>query len=353
MEYVIPQIHLRSFRPPLESQFVRPQPEYMPPPRIQQQQPMMQQQQQPYQEPYNPPEIQEPQEEVYEPPPYQPLNFPEPAPMKKPTRVVEPKEQKQNQSVNQTQLDTGKKGLIVTIHSIKNHVAKSHLKVACSLLEEYTPAVDEIGNVCAFNTTVHNPLEQIRKDLSAVSGKSGMSNKAQGQDIIFKEDHKFLKDCKRYLSKGKGDKNVYLNFQILEKPEPQSIQYNNQSVSYRHSNNSDLANFGGMEYDLFGWYLFKLNKDSSINTGRFVRRLLAPPLISPPVDLTKLKTIEIGEGGESYGPEIEFSVEEFSYDQDDVNQAWGGNDDTRKSSTKKSAKKKGNTTKGDTTKGDR
>jgi len=233
---------------------------------------------------------------------------------------------------NQTVLDPGaKKALQIVVTSVKNHVARSHLKISCALYEEDQIVVDDLGQKCVFNTTAHNPLDITKKDQSMVGlGVSKISNKAQGQDIIFKEDHVFLKDVNRAIIKNKGKKDYYLMFQVLEKPEPTKIQTDSQTISYK---NSDTANYGGMEYDLFGWYLFKLNKAEGIgvNSGKFVRKMFAPGLRKPPLDMAKVKTME---------SDLEFVVNEIEWDEHDF-----GDNDLTKSRIGKKKGKKGKSTK--------
>lgn len=354
MEYVIPQIHLRSFRPPIEAQFERPKEEYVPQPQREpsrkptayQQQQQQQQSLQPsfYQNPPNYPPVQEqypqmlPQEPSFQQEPTQIpqyLNIPQinqPKPKPKP-EVIEPPLIKQEPSmIKEPSVHDPyiKKGLSVIVHAVRNHVARSHFKVACGLLEDGIIVIDENGQNCAFNTTVHNPLDFTKKEVSALSAKSGMSNKAQGQDIIFKEEHRFLRDPNKMLTMSKGKKDIYLSIQVLEKPEPVKIQTDGQSISYKAS---ETANYGGMEYELFGWFLFKLNKlEGGINTGKFIRKLFSPPLIRPPIQADKIPTLE---------SEIEFSIEEFIIDREDLNEPYGGEDeDAPKKKTKKGKKGK-------------
>ena len=65
----------------------------------------------------------------------------------------------QPQSTTQLSDNTEKKGLSVRIYSIKNHMAKSHLRTMVAVLEGTQLVFDENGNPCAFNTSVHNPLD--------------------------------------------------------------------------------------------------------------------------------------------------------------------------------------------------
>ena len=220
MEYVIPQIHLRSFRPPVEAQFDRPRDEYIPQPQMQPSrrytpQPQPQPQEPSYYQnpPYYPPQQnQYPQQPILPQDPsfYQDqiqnpqyLNIPQintqPKPKPKPEPVEMTPTKPEPSIIKEPSVVEPyiKKGLSVVIHAVRNHVARSHLKVACALLDGGVLLIDENGQNCVFNTTVHNPLDFTKKDVSAFSAKSGMSNKAQGQDIIFKEEHKFLRDIDR------------------------------------------------------------------------------------------------------------------------------------------------------------
>lgn len=216
--------------------------------------------------------------------------------------------------VNQTMFDPGeKRALQIVLHGVRNHVARSHLRISCALYEEDQIVVDDMGQRCVFNTTTHNPLDISKKDMnnmSTVSATSKMSNKAQGQDIIFKEDHIFMKDVNRLIMKNQGKKDYYLMFQILEKPEPIKIQSDSQSIAYK---SNDTANYGGMEFELYGWFLFKLNKaEGGVNVGKFLRKMFAPGLRKPPLDMNKVKTMD---------SDIEFAVNEveWDFDQGDTN----------------------------------
>mmetsp|Transcript_29187 Transcript_29187/g.26584 ORF Transcript_29187/g.26584 Transcript_29187/m.26584 type:complete len:104 (+) Transcript_29187:2227-2538(+) len=87
-----------------------------------------------------------------------------------------------------------------------------------------------------------------------------------------------------------------------------------------------------MEYDLFGWYLFKLNKmDGGIFTGKFMQKLFEPPLSSPPIQVDKINKLE---------SDLEFQIEEFNYDQEDVDQAFGDGTQIAPYKEKKKGKKK-------------
>lgn len=204
-----------------------------------------------------------------------------------------------------------RKGIYLIIHQVKNHVARSHMKVAAALFEEVQLVLDERGRQCAFNTTIHNPL-----DLNAKGNKSflnnsmevGMSNKASGQDIIFNEDHSFLRDIPLMLKTQKKRRDVYLNLQVVEKPEPTNIQTTNASIAYKTQDQT--ANYGNMEFDLFGWYLMKVNDaEGNIISGKFTRPLYKPPLRKPPLDTEKVEQMET---------EIEFTIQELDFTDKDL-----------------------------------
>ena len=318
MEYNIPQIHLRNFRPQMDGQFANNQSVRYPP-----YEPLSQSRRLTPSIDYNrnnnfmnqlPPQqppTTEPQQPIEQPPPME-----IPQPQQNQQKSLEDIQEEPEESIrmptpppqNQTILDpNAKKALQIVIHGVKNHQARSHLKISCALYEADQIVVDDMGQKCVFNTTVHNPLDTAKKDQSMLDATSAkISNKAQGQDIIFKEDHIFFKDVNRMIQKNQGKKDYYLMFQVLEKPEPTKIQTDSQTISYK---NSDTANYGGMEYDLFGWFLFKLNKaEGGVNIGRFVKKMFAPGLRKPPLDMAKVKTQD---------SDIEFAVNEVEWEGED------------------------------------
>ena len=334
MEYNIPQIHLRNNRPGAEAQFSVPQNQYPqsmmypqmmnPPPmddytnRQPSRNPPL-----PYQ---NPPVQQQQQQQQQQQPPPQQQYYPPEQPSMDQTQLMNVPQPNQSQfgndrksedstesikaaatPLNQTMADGGpKKALQIVIHGIKQHVARSHLKITCALYEEDQMVVDDLGEKCVFHTTTHNPFDT-RKDVSVAPGSTKMSNKAHRQDIIFKEDHVFMKDLNRMIERNFGKKDYYLMFQVLEKPEPTKIQTNAEGISYKASETD--ANFGGREYDLFGWFLFKLNKaQGGVNVGKFVRKMFEPDLRKPPLDMTKVVQME---------SDIEFAINEVDWDQDE------------------------------------
>lgn len=204
-------------------------------------------------------------------------------------------------------------GIYVIIHQVKDHVARSHFKVACALFEESQIILDERGRQCVFNTSIHNPLDLQNKEMRLAtqpvpSGYNDISNKAQGMDIIYHEDHLFLRDIPLMLKTQKIRRDIYLNLQVLEKPEPVNVQTTDTTISYRAQEES--ANFGGMEFKLYGWYLIKLNtSEGRILTGKFCRQLFNPPLRKPPLDEEKVTKMD---------SEIEFTVQEYEFDDKDL-----------------------------------
>lgn len=210
-----------------------------------------------------------------------------------------------------------RKGIHLIIHQVKNHVARSHLKVAAAIFEESQLVLDERGRQCAFNTSVHNPLDlntKSNRNLSNISMDKSMSNKAQGQDIIFNEDKVFLRDIPLMLKTQKIKRDVYLNIQVLEKPEPVNVQTTNASISYRKQN--ETANYGNMEFELLGWYLIKINTgDGDVLSGKFCRQLFAPPLRKPPLDTQKVQNMDV---------EIEFTLQGYIFQDADLVKAQKG-----------------------------
>lgn len=184
-------------------------------------------------------------------------------------------------------------GLQIKINAIRKHIAKSHLKVAYALYEEDQILIDDSkGNRCAANTTVYNPLDY-KQDTQI----DDTTEKAQGQDIIFNEGHCFDKNVRELIKKNHGKKNYYVMFQVLERQEP------------KVDGDGDGQGYGnGMNYGLIGWFLFRLdNEEGQLNIGMFSRALFAPSLRKPPLDMDKIKLMEI---------EIEFMINEFPYADD-------------------------------------
>ena len=294
MDYVIPQIHLRNYRP-AETTFA--QTSYP------QEMPVRAMSSGDYQDPYNPysqapirhskhqsqesfiqPAKQHAKMPVYSQNPDESLNVS--------TKI--PDIQKMDYSQN-TQ---SKRSLQVTIHALQNHVARNHLRVSCALLEEAKMVVDDNGQNCVFNTAVHDPFQNDNKNQSYISIQSNRGESS----IKFEEKHVFHVDVNNIIKKGQGKRDCYLMFQVLEKPEKVGI-HGSQTMSYRASNTSA---FGKLEYDLFGWFLFKINKSNgSIHAGKFVRNLFSSPLRKPPFDIENEKKAEA---------EIKFSIQEIEWD---------------------------------------
>lgn len=212
-----------------------------------------------------------------------------------------------------------KKGMSIKIRSIKNHIAKSHLRTMVAVLEGTQLVYDENGNPCAFNTSIHNPLEtsennkiklgrdQFVSVQHSQKDDDGLFNRATGQDIIFQEEYKFLRNFKALMKKNQGHNDLYLGIQVVEKPEPQ-IAGNSQDISYKNSAMNETANYGGLEFELFGWVFFKLNnQDGSIRAGKFTLKLLEPPMRRPPIDPEKVTPHEKAE--------VEFEIAEVEYDE--------------------------------------
>ena len=129
-----------------------------------------------------------------------------------------------------------------------------------------------------------------------------------GQDILFNEDHIFFRDIPHMLQYQDTRRDIYLNIQVMEKPEPTGVQTDNTTVSYRHQD--DTANFGNMEYNLYGWYLFKVNSsDNEILSGRFTRALFAPPMRKPPLNTEKVSTMD---------SQIDFTVQAYEFNDRDL-----------------------------------
>lgn len=336
MEYIIPQIHLRNYRGGMEGQFMAQPIGYMqdPPPQTRQSTTSTNNNGNNNNDnnypPYSPP-IQEPPQE----PPQADPSLLNPGRMGQANQSQSNMGKKDIMGDDESErsasppLDTTvnkpweKKALQFVIHAIRGHVARSHLKISCALYEEDIIVIDDDGQRCVYNTTTHNPLDITKKDLSmsVASGASKMSNKAQGQDIIFKEDHTFKKDLNKLITKNFGKKDYYLMFQVLEKPEPIKIQTDSQTISYKVS---ETANYGGMEFELYGWFLFKLNKaEGGVNVGKFMRKMFAPGLRKPPLDMSKIKTIE---------SDLEFGINEVE---------WPDDEDMSVTKSRISSKKKG------------
>ena len=82
-----------------------------------------------------------------------------------------------------------KKGILITIHSLRKHIAASHNKIGIAMFEGKNRIYDDNGKNCIRNTTVHNPL-----DSNEISMSETMNNKAKGSDVIFNEEFIFLRN---------------------------------------------------------------------------------------------------------------------------------------------------------------
>ena len=142
-----------------------------------------------------------------------------------------------------------KKGIKITIHSEKKHIAVSHHKIGIAVLEGRNKVYDDNGRDCVSNTTVHNPLEQ------SLSTSEYNSNKAKGTDIIFNEEFLYLRNFPILYRKNELPLNVI--FQIMEKPEPRDI-LKTDKVAFQSTRND---NYGGMEYRLIAWAHFEIMND--------------------------------------------------------------------------------------------
>ena len=132
-----------------------------------------------------------------------------------------------------------------------------------------------------------------------------MINKSTSEkEVIFEEDYLFLRNLRALKIKNKND--IFIGFQVLEKPAPREIITNNK-ISY---NQNQTDNYAGIEYKLIGWTVFNIfDLQDYIKNGRFTIKLHFPPQRLPPVDLT---TIPI----ENF--EVEFTLLEYEYSQADL-----------------------------------
>lgn len=188
-----------------------------------------------------------------------------------------------------------------------------------AVLEGTQLVYDENGNPCAFNTSVHNPLDtsetariklapnQLISVQNSQKNDDALYNHSTGQDIVFQEEYKFLRNFKALARKNINKNDIYLGIQVVEKPEPQVIG-NNVDISYKSSAVNETANYGGLEFELFGWLFHKLNnQDGSVRTGRYTMKLLQPPMRRPPIDPDKVFPHEKSE--------VEFEIKEVEYDE--------------------------------------
>ncbi|CAD8204694.1 unnamed protein product [Paramecium pentaurelia] len=208
--------------------------------------------------------------------------------------------------------DDGKQqGLRLIIYRVDNHQARSHLRVMAGLFEEGNLVLDANGLPVAFNTSIHNPLDQ--KNRQVLQNEQyiiplhkpnveydGMNNKASGQDIVFQEEYRVFRNL--YAMTKKNKKDLYIGLQVVEKPEPVELQ---ESIL-----NETQKNYAGLEFDLKGWQFLKLTQeDGSLLTGRFKMKLFKPPLRRPPIDPTKVQEMD---------EVIDFALHKFSYTEKDI-----------------------------------
>ncbi len=78
-------------------------------------------------------------------------------------------------------------------------------------------------------------------------------------------------------------KKVYLQFQLVEKPEPDKMFSKDQNISY--SKQTDTANYGNMEFEEKGWVLFELSDfNEHIKTlENYGIKVMKPPLQNPKI----------------------------------------------------------------------
>ena len=301
MDYVIPQIHLRNYRPAETTFSQQPQTQDIP---------VRAMSSGNYQDPYDPysqvpirPNKNQSQESFIQPvkqyakiPVYSQNNEED---LNMSTKIPD------IQKVDYSQIAQSKRALQITVHSLQNHIARNHLRISCALLEEAKMVIDERGQNCVFNTTVHDPYQVEHRNQSYNSIRSQPKNQNEG-NITFEEKHIFYLDINNLIQKSQGKRDCYLMFQVLEKPEKIGGHGISQTMSYRASNTSA---YGKLEYDLFGWLLFKINKSNgNIYTGKFVRNLFSSPLKKPPFDFVNEKKSEA---------EIKFSIQEIELDNQD------------------------------------
>ena len=288
-DYVIPWIHLRSYRE---------RPRNQTPQRI-----------------YTPSEPEERKEEIkVNPPPLTPPKENQYSYLNIPDKISE--------EPLETSEKTVRKGISVIIFAVKNHRAVSHLRVECGLYKPGLRLDDENGTPCYFHTSTHNPLvlTDDKKQIfelnklfllnGVVNLEGNMMNKAEGMNILFQEEYMFFRNLLLDLKKDKRD--IYLLFQIFEKPEPVEINIDNKSVSYK---SRDDANYGGGEFKRIAWLCFKVNNENKqIRVGRYKEENTydKPSDIIFPPDQDKIAYTDIY---------IDFAIDEFVYDDDMLRRA--------------------------------
>jgi hypothetical protein len=134
-----------------------------------------------------------------------------------------------------------------------------------------------------------------------------MVNKStEMKEIIFEEDYLFLRNLLALKKKNKSD--IFIGFQVLEKPAPKEIITNNK-ISY---NQNQTDNYAGIEYKLIGWTVFNIfDLQDYIRNGRFTIKLHMPPQQLPPVDLTEVPVQDF---------DLEFTLLEYEYTEADLEQ---------------------------------
>lgn len=137
-----------------------------------------------------------------------------------------------------------------------------------------------------------------------------MINKSTSdKEVIFEEDYLFLRNFKALKMKNKNE--IYIGFQVLEKPAPKEIITDNK-IAY-NENNTD--NFAGIEYKLIGWTVFSLfDLQNFMKNGRFTLKLHMPPQRLPPVDLLEIPPQNF---------DIDFTLLEYEYTQKDLDDQLG------------------------------
>ena len=169
-------------------------------------------------------------------------------------------------ALNESFDDGIKRGLQVVIFRLLKHHAESHLRIMCGVWDDSnTLLMDDNGAACSFFTTTHNPFDADNKDQrdkllptqvfnlnsATLTEDAHISNKACKDDIVYHEEYKFYKNLPRHYRKYK--RNIYIGFQVIEKPKPREILLGNlKDLSYRSNASQEKANFGNMEYELKG-----------------------------------------------------------------------------------------------------
>ena len=126
------------------------------------------------------------------------------------------------------------------------------------------------------------------------------------KEVIFEEDYLFLRNLRALKLKNRND--IFIGFQVLEKPPPREVIRDNK-ISYKQ-NQTD--NYAGIEYKLIGWTIFNIfDLEDYIRNGRFTIKLHLPPQQLPPVDLTEIPVQDF---------ELDFTILEYEYSPADLEQ---------------------------------